>query len=270
MIDDVVGGCEHAVGEPVVAQELPGVFGRVQLGRFRRQQHDADIVGHAELIGGVPSGLIDEQDGMGVVSDRLGYLGEVQVHRRDVAERKDQPRRLALRRADRTEDIGRLGPLIVRGDRPRAAQCPAPGDLVLLADPGLVPEPDLYLLTRRLVARDLRHNGGELFLKTAAASGVWAWCRGRAESLRYPISFRTRPMVVWQTTIRNSSQIHWTKSTSRQRTTPWTAGIGPSSTIRARARRCSALSKGGWPGAFLSIRPVGPSALNRMTQSRTI
>jgi len=72
------------------------VFGVV--GRFRRQQHDADIAGNAELIGGVPSGLIDEQDGMGVGGDRLGYLGEVQVHRRDVAERKDQPRRLALRR----------------------------------------------------------------------------------------------------------------------------------------------------------------------------
>ena len=71
MIDDVIGGCEHAIGEPVVAQELPGVFGRVQLGRFRRQQHDADIAGNAQLVRGVPSGLIDEQDGMGVVGDRL-------------------------------------------------------------------------------------------------------------------------------------------------------------------------------------------------------
>jgi hypothetical protein len=32
MTDDVVGGLEDANGEPVVAHELSGVFGRVQLG----------------------------------------------------------------------------------------------------------------------------------------------------------------------------------------------------------------------------------------------
>ena len=132
------------------------------------------LAGTIELVRGVPSGLIHQQDGMGVGGDRLGYLGEMQVHRRGVAEGQDQPRRLALGRADRTEDIGRLGPLIVRGRRPRAAQRPAPGDLVLLADPGLVGEPDLYPLARRLAARDLRHDGGELFLKTTAASGFCA------------------------------------------------------------------------------------------------
>ena len=42
----------------------------------------------------------------------------------------------------------------------------------------------------------------------------------------------------WVIRFNAEGPIHWTKSTSRQRTTPWTAGIGPSSTIRARARRC--------------------------------
>ena len=174
MIDDVLGGIEDAVGKPVVAHELPGVLGRVQLGRLGRQEHDGDVGGQIELVGGVPTGLVDQQDGVGVGGDRLGYLGEMQVHRRDVAEGQDQPGRLAFGRTDRAEDIGRLGALVARGGRPRAAPGPPPGDLVLLADPGLVGEPDLYALARRLAARDLRQTVGEVFLKTTAASGFRA------------------------------------------------------------------------------------------------
>lgn len=174
MIDDIVGGFEDAVGEPVVAHELPGVLGRVQFGPLGRQEHDGDVGGQIELVGGVPTGLVHQHDGVGVGGDRLGYLGKMQVHRRDVAERQDQLGRLAFGRTDRAEDVGRLGALIARRDRPRAAPGPTPGDLVLLADAGLVGEPDLYALARRLAGRDLRQTVGEGFLKTAAASGFCA------------------------------------------------------------------------------------------------
>ena len=48
--------------------------------------------------------------------------------------------------ADRPEDVGRGGSLVFRGARPRAPFGPSPGDLVLLADAGLVGEPDLYAI----------------------------------------------------------------------------------------------------------------------------
>lgn len=174
MIDDVVGGFEDAVGKPVVAHELPGVLGGVEFRRFWRQEHDGYVGGQFELGGAVPARLIHQQDGMGIGGDGLGYLGEMQIHRRGVAEGQDETRRLAFGRADRAEDVGRLGALIVRGRRPRTAQGPTPGDLVLLADPGLVLEPDLYALARRLAGRDRRQAGGEVFLKAAAASGFCA------------------------------------------------------------------------------------------------
>ena len=171
MIDDVLGGFEDPVGEPVVSQELPGVLGRVQLGRLGRQEQDGDVGGQIELVGGVPARLVHQQNGVGVDGDGLGYLGQMQVHRRGVAAGQDETRCLALGRTDRAEDVGRLGPLIVRGRRPRAAQSPTPGDLVLLADPCFIGEPDLYALARRLGACDLCQAGGELFLKAASASG---------------------------------------------------------------------------------------------------
>ena len=68
----------------------------------------------------------------------------MQVHRLGVAGGQDERGSLALAGADRPEDVGGSGALIVRRRGPRAASCPAPGDLVLLADAGLVPEPDLY------------------------------------------------------------------------------------------------------------------------------
>ena len=52
-----------------------------------------------------------------------------------------------------------------------------------------------------------------------------------------------------RTETRNSSQTHIAKSFSRQRTTPWIAGIGPLSTIAARASRWAVFSLPGWPGA---------------------
>src|SRR5215813_10366153 len=60
------------------------------------------------------------------------------------------------------------------------------------------------------------------------------------------------------------------RSHARQRTTPWIAGIGPSSTIRARKALCLELSLGGTPGEGILMRPSGPCSLNRITQSRSV
>src|SRR5450432_4053850 len=86
----------------------------------------------------MPSGLIDEKDGVGSWCDRLGDFREVQVHRFGIAEGQDQSRAPALFRADGTEDISRCGSLIPRRARASAALGPPAGDLVLLADTSLV------------------------------------------------------------------------------------------------------------------------------------
>jgi len=68
----------------------------------------------------------------------------MQVHRRNVAVWQHQAGGLAEPRTDRPEDVGRGRALILRCRRSRAASGPTPGDLVLLADPGFVGEPDFY------------------------------------------------------------------------------------------------------------------------------
>src|SRR6478735_4495205 len=82
----------------------------------------------------MPSGLIDEEDGVGPWCDCLGDFGQMQVHRFGVAGREDQSRALSLLRADGSEDVGRGGALIPRSVWASTALGPPAGDLVLLTN----------------------------------------------------------------------------------------------------------------------------------------
>jgi len=173
VIDDGGVAVEDAIGEPVVTHELPDVFLGVQLGAFCRQWHDGEVARHDELPRKMPSGLIEQQRGMLAGCDLGCDGGEVQVHGGGVAPWQDQPARLAFGRADGTEEISGGGALVMRRRGTRAAACPAAGDLVLLTDPGLIAEPDLYVAEGdAALLRDRRQQGGEVFLKASTAPSL--------------------------------------------------------------------------------------------------
>src|SRR3954447_18707421 len=175
MVDDVVVGLEDAVREPVVAHELPDILDGVQLWAFRWERHQRDGRRHDEVARQVPAGLIEEKNRMLAGRDLGRNLGQVQGHRLGVASWKDERRALSIVWADGSEDIGGGGALVVRSRGPCPASGPAPRDFVLLADPGLVGEPDLYVVAiEPLLARDLRQAGWERFLKASIAPLAWA------------------------------------------------------------------------------------------------
>ena len=111
----------------------------------------------------MPSGPVHQHDPMGSGSHGLRDFRQVQAHRLRVASRQDQGRALALLGADRPEDVDRTRPLIMRGAGPGAPSGPAAGDLVLLADPGLVLKPQLYRGAVREARPDRLQGGGEVF-----------------------------------------------------------------------------------------------------------
>ena len=117
VVDDVVVGFEDAVRKPIVADELPDVFLRVQLGAFGWQRDQGDVGGDLQAAGKMPSGLIEKKDGVPPGRDLGGDLGKMEIHRLGVASRHDERRAFALSRTDRAEDIGRGGPLIDRSAR---------------------------------------------------------------------------------------------------------------------------------------------------------
>src|SRR5208337_5669850 len=87
----------------------------------------------------------------------------MQRHRLGVAKGHDETGRLAERRTNGPEDIGRGGSLILQGERARSAFGPASRDLVLLADAGFVLEPQLewFFGGRRIIRKKVR----DFFLK---------------------------------------------------------------------------------------------------------
>ena len=194
VVDDVVVGLEDAVGQPVVAHELPDVLDRVELGALGGQRDDADVFRHFELASGMPSGLIHQHDGMGSRCDGERYFGEVQSHGFGIAEGQNEPGPLAKVRAYRAKDVGRLRPLVLGRRRPGSSPRPAPRDLVFLAHPGLVLEPDLYGRAFWEGGPDLCQLGSETpFLKATMACSFWAWWRGElhvAQLLQLPADIR--------------------------------------------------------------------------------
>ena len=86
---------------------------------------------------------------MSAFGDGAGDLVEVQLHRLSVGEGQGQRCASAAGRADRTKQIGAFIALVGGLARPRSAPRPLPDDAVLLADAGLILEPDLDGLALR-------------------------------------------------------------------------------------------------------------------------
>jgi hypothetical protein len=175
VIDDIVVGFEDAVREPVVAHILPDVFNGIEFRAFRRQRDNGDIGGNNQSCRQMPSGLIDEKDGVGSGSDGVGDFCQMQVHRLGIAGRQDQASCFAELRADGAEDVGRGGALIARSAWTSAALGPPAGDLVLLANARFIRKPNLYFPNiDRLFARDFIQARWELFLKSSMAPSACA------------------------------------------------------------------------------------------------
>ena len=113
MVDEVVVGLEDAVGEPVVAHELPDVFLGIEFWAFRRQRHEGEVGRNGEPARGVPAGLVEENDGMAARCHLAGDFGEMEAHGLAVAAGQHEACAFALTWADGTEEIGGLGALVL-------------------------------------------------------------------------------------------------------------------------------------------------------------
>src|SRR5215467_4838568 len=76
---------------------------------------ERDVVWNPEGLGAMPPGLIEEDNSVSARSDFGCDLIEVKLHSFGVAGRQHEGGAGSAFGADRTEQVGRLGPLIVRG-----------------------------------------------------------------------------------------------------------------------------------------------------------
>jgi len=106
MIDGIVIGFEDAVGEPVVAHELPDILDRVQFGTSGRRRDESDIGGHYQFGRAMPPCLIEYHNSMRTRRDVEGDLLKMQAHRFAVAAGQDDASPFALGGTYCTEDPG--------------------------------------------------------------------------------------------------------------------------------------------------------------------
>jgi hypothetical protein len=91
------------------------------------------------------------------------------------ATRQHESSAFAFGWTDRPEEVGGCGALIAWGYGTGAALRPAAADRVLLANAGLVTEPDLERPAMCLIGRNFLQACGEVVLKRRAASSFRAW-----------------------------------------------------------------------------------------------
>jgi len=191
---------------------------------------------------------------------------QVLGHGVGVAPTHDPGRAQAVFGADGTEDVSRRRARDLRCGGPGAAFGPAPGQLVLLAGAGgtgqgsackagekPVEGPSPNQTSRpagsnqgvrprldALLARNRVQAGCDVVSKASIAPSACAGWRGRAGGQLAVVQARNSRLSVCLATVTPcSSHSHWHRSTSRQRTTPCTAGVGPPSIAAAIAARCA-------------------------------
>jgi hypothetical protein len=157
-----------------LAEILPDVFDRVQLRGTGRQEDRRDVVGQVELARCVPSGSVEDENGVGALGDIARDFVEVKLHHVGVGVGQREGRPDAPRGADRAEQIGVVVALVGGLPWPRPAPGPLPNLAVLLADPGFILEPDFDRRRLRQAVEMSLQRAREVFLKASTIRSSWA------------------------------------------------------------------------------------------------
>ena len=128
----------------------------------------------------MPAGTVHEHDGVGIALHTTADFIEMLLHGMGVGPRHHQSGADAPGRTDGAEQIGAFVSLVRRLARPGSAFRPQAHLAVLLADPGLVLEPDFYCLALRQMAYVGLERSAEVFLNASMTLVFWPGWRGLA------------------------------------------------------------------------------------------
>ncbi|MEF2554540.1 hypothetical protein VQ042_25145, partial [Aurantimonas sp. A2-1-M11] len=163
---------EDAEAEGGLAQIEPEPLDRVELGTVGRKRDEGDVRRYVEGLFAVPSGAVENHDGMDVVRNGVGELGEVEVHHRLVGIGQDQGEGLAGGGFDGAEDVGPVEALVAKPGWSLAAGPPAVAEAAFLANPCFVLIPERNPLVGVVDVCRFQGLGEPFFLKRAWRPGI--------------------------------------------------------------------------------------------------
>ena len=191
-LDDGLGIVEDAQGEEALAEVEPDPFDGVEFGTVGGQGQEREIVGDGERPFVVPAGAVEHQDGVDVVGQGCGEVGEKQVHDLGVDAGQDEGEVLAGGRAHGGEDVGPLVAVGARAGGALALEPPPVANPALVADPRLVLEPELEMLLGMRGGGASQGLAQPLFLNRSWACGSRRGFAGRAFCREKPRRCSTR------------------------------------------------------------------------------
>lgn len=147
-IHDCVIARQYAVAEVAFTQVEPDAFDWVQFGAVGWQERQGDVVGDGQRVGCVPAGLIHDHDGV-LVCGKLGAeLVQERLHSDCGQVGQHEGEALSCRGLHGREQVRPGIALVADAGRALAAGEPTVTDTALLAEPGLVLEPERQALAR--------------------------------------------------------------------------------------------------------------------------
>ena len=156
---------------------MPDIFHWVQLRRVGWQGQEGDVVGHLQPPTRlVPAGAVADEDGVRTWGHLSADLLEMLVHGSGVGGRHDDGGADAALGADRAKQVDGGMAVVAHHERSRPHRGPDVGVSALLADPGLVLEPDLYGRGGGAGEQRFSDQIGKVFLNVSwAAASVFGW-----------------------------------------------------------------------------------------------
>src|SRR3954467_2571538 len=242
-IDDGIVGVEQAVAQVPLPQEQPEPLDRVEVRRIRRQPDERDIARDHEPLGLVPASAVEHQDAMFALGQRRRELAEEGVHRPGPDRRRDEGEAVAGRRPDGAEEVGPSVTLVAQTRRPLATGEPAMADAPLLAETGLVHEPERQAFVAVRRPRVVQSGLQPPFANASRAAASAFGSEGRAFCRDRPSRRISLPMCEgWYDTPQRFST-SWHSSGKVQALRPVASTFGPSSTSWRCAARLSSSSR---------------------------
>ncbi len=141
----------------------------------------------------MPSGAVEQQDGVGALGDVARDFLEMELHGLGVGEGQRQRSADASGGTNGAKEIRAFIALIGGLARPRSSLGPLTHKAVLLADAGFILEPDLDRRRRRQAVEMGAQRAREVFLKASTICSSWAGWRGRALMWEKPSFLRSLP-----------------------------------------------------------------------------
>lgn len=181
-INDIVVSVEDFSREIVLAQVLPDIFLRVELGAVGGEFHKRDVFRDDQAIRDVPACAVDQQDGVRICGNMAADFREVQVHGGSISVRQDKRAPCVSGGTDCTEDVSASIALIALHAGPCAFSGPDMGQRAFLSDPCLILEPEFDALAFRSCGQDFCDFPGEVFLKSSIRARSASGCSGRVDT----------------------------------------------------------------------------------------